>query len=1035
MTAIETNHDHLTAEQKVQVERIDKDRKDREDDLILILLALFEGAYSVAVGAVRNGDDPATAVYDHLFPQTTGPRTPNTAQNATSLHNALSNAYQTAFRTAVATANAIAGNPITTVTPVSVPTPVTDLAESAHTMVGPLIERINAVVDEAKENGSTSAETVADLKDAFQTGGYLPDDNAPYKHPYLLDAVAATQINSGYQPGLFGTWDNLPQVLGYEYVSILDDRTTDICTAYAGVQLFKNNPWWLTHFPGCHWNCRSTIIALFKPFVPTAIPPVDPPPMPGFGMAPAGFVTLSRMLKIPGCRWATKVPNLLSKLAERSLVEFAWKNQDLIELDRADLTGGEWRTIRGAKVYIKDGKIEAGPAHLIGRTKDEAETAVGPGRGGKEGSRVTWRGHSMVGVIRHAAAKGLTAEETEKLLPKLGMEASPKTIGMYHRFVRSGRDAPPELTEGDKKAFEAVSAEHLGTTGRPMVPAVARVKKDALTPKEATDFAGARSERALKVEKTEEAHKEAVKAHIDAAKLYPVGSPERLAHETMAGVHGEEAMKIAKASGRWDTPKVESKDILGTKAASDAMARTDEAMKAGTADAHRRAAAEHTLAAEHYTIDSDAFKKHELFAKTHDLEAKRIDAETAAKASRPVIPAPRPSDTEVETHTSDPFEAHGKIKIEKPKDFDPATHTVVHVDMDKVTGRLSPDDYVAPKGGDVPYKKEYWAKLEAHVDGGGAVKMPEASYETGHMLKVGVGKTTIALLKDKGAATAPFVIPKGDEYRFKKAFEYDPATWKAKEKDLPGSEPLKFPDRGETGDDFKKVDLAYRPPETVTKKIEERLGLSPEKRTEVEAKLKDLAAKAYLFRRTQIHDFAKVLKSGRFKSQFETGSSDGALIPSGRSSAEYLGLGVPKDIDKTKRPIYGYLHSEKHGGDTATSYGAVKVRLKPSVRPRVTMTVGDSLGPMGSGHQEGVPVNAPTIHTLSHEGKLSDVTKSKNIEDTAGSWGYAEAQYHGGLPVSDVEAVIVPKRVADHPEFKESKDLLKKMGIPLEIHG
>lgn len=45
-------------------------------------------------------------------------------------------------------------------------------------------------------------------------------------------------------------------------------------------------------------------------------------------------------------------------------------------MDRSspELSGGEWKTIRGAKVYIKDGVAIAGAAHLIGKTAEGVES-------------------------------------------------------------------------------------------------------------------------------------------------------------------------------------------------------------------------------------------------------------------------------------------------------------------------------------------------------------------------------------------------------------------------------------------------------------------------------------------------------------------------------------------------------------------------------------------------------------------------------------------------------------------------------------
>lgn len=43
------------------------------------------------------------------------------------------------------------------------------------------------------------------------------------------------------------------------------------------------------------------------------------------------------------------------------------RDTDDVDLSAAELTGGAWRTINGAKVYIKDGVAVAGPSHLIGK--------------------------------------------------------------------------------------------------------------------------------------------------------------------------------------------------------------------------------------------------------------------------------------------------------------------------------------------------------------------------------------------------------------------------------------------------------------------------------------------------------------------------------------------------------------------------------------------------------------------------------------------------------------------------------------------
>ena len=46
--------------------------------------------------------------------------------------------------------------------------------------------------------------------------------------------------------------------------AVIDGRTTPVCTAYNGTVLPAGHPWWATHTPPLHHNCRSTIRALTR---------------------------------------------------------------------------------------------------------------------------------------------------------------------------------------------------------------------------------------------------------------------------------------------------------------------------------------------------------------------------------------------------------------------------------------------------------------------------------------------------------------------------------------------------------------------------------------------------------------------------------------------------------------------------------------------------------------------------------------------------------------------------------------------------
>ena len=46
------------------------------------------------------------------------------------------------------------------------------------------------------------------------------------------------------------------------FSAVLDSRTTPTCRACHGTILPASDPWWLTHVPPLHHNCRSAIVAI-----------------------------------------------------------------------------------------------------------------------------------------------------------------------------------------------------------------------------------------------------------------------------------------------------------------------------------------------------------------------------------------------------------------------------------------------------------------------------------------------------------------------------------------------------------------------------------------------------------------------------------------------------------------------------------------------------------------------------------------------------------------------------------------------------
>lgn len=138
-----------------------------------------------------------------------------------------------------------------------------------------------------------------------------------------------------------------------------------------------------------------------------------------------------------------------------------------------------------------------------------------------------------------------------------------------------------------------------------------------------------------------------------------------------------------------------------------------------------------------------------------------------------------------------------------------------------------------------------------------------------------------------------------------------------------------------------------------------------------------------------------ILDDGRFKSQFETNSSQGTLDFDLRKSFEMEGFGVPEDTPDEQRPIYGYMTDKNagYGNYKLNLYGGVAFVLKDSVKENTTVTFGDSLdGELPSSKIGNVKIESMEIV----EGLVS--------ED---SFGYVEAQIHGGVKLGDVEEIVI----------------------------
>lgn len=174
---------------------------------------------------------------------------------------------------------------------------------------------------------------------------------------------------------------------------------------------------------------------------------------------------------------------------------------------------------------------------------------------------------------------------------------------------------------------------------------------------------------------------------------------------------------------------------------------------------------------------------------------------------------------------------------------------------------------------------------------------------------------------------------------------------------------------------------------------------------------------------------SKILKSGRLKSQHEVGSSSAALQPEVRLDVEETQLGVPRDIDVKKRPIYGWVRAQRRSNgeeeevsDIGTGvYGDINLRMRSDVKSRTTLTMGDSVGegrhgvPMLSRQRKDVVKGwFEAMTDIQREISLS----SKRTEDYEHGQWLLEAVGGGAFP-AEVRSRIAQRILREHPELRE----------------
>lgn len=148
----------------------------------------------------------------------------------------------------------------------------------------------------------------------------------------------------------------------------------------------------------------------------------------------------------------------------------------------------------------------------------------------------------------------------------------------------------------------------------------------------------------------------------------------------------------------------------------------------------------------------------------------------------------------------------------------------------------------------------------------------------------------------------------------------------------------------------------------------------------------------------------KIMDSGRIKSQFETRTSEIIVAIKERGTAELRGMGYERKSPPEQRPIYGFV-ADPRVSRSANMYGDIQFELKPEVRQRTTVTIGDSLEGLHRGWTIPTPINdmGPSAYgewVATYYGAATGRYRWDNI-----GLQYVEVQIHGQVKMSDIERV------------------------------
>jgi SPP1 gp7 family putative phage head morphogenesis protein len=264
---------------QAKIDAIERDRKRREDEILLALLLLWDDAEDDIIVPMRHGFDAKQVLY-------------NVQPRAT---KALTDTMALAHRDGVRRVTVLTGgNPPrgpgastwldqqagTTTELATIYRPAAQ--QSTDAMVKSIGDALDKYVP-GQGRGLSNVELKTAVREAFDAAGYTAN------HPMALDLGAERAVVGAHNNGMIAGGKSIGKVTGLRHVSIIDESTTNICRSRDGITLPIGDPFWTNGIPPLHWNCRSALLPVTGEFE-SYMPDYVVPPAPGFGAMSAVFI-------------------------------------------------------------------------------------------------------------------------------------------------------------------------------------------------------------------------------------------------------------------------------------------------------------------------------------------------------------------------------------------------------------------------------------------------------------------------------------------------------------------------------------------------------------------------------------------------------------------------------------------------------------------------------------------------------------------------------------------------------------------------